>query len=251
MLKKSISSYQEDKPELFELIDNYDFTALSSYIQDTKNEIWNIVIEDNKNCLHYACENGNEKMIIFIITQLKIRLGINSYFITKSDTYDKNINLFKYFVNSQTKNQGYTPLHLAILSFSSSLYVTYQQNINIIKFLLENNADPGINTKQNQNVLHLCAISNNANALVLFKEKYLININSKDNSLKTPLHYAAEKNSYNILDILVNYENIDISPVDKNGNTPIHYAINNTNIRAIKKLIQYHADLNIRTKKNE
>ena len=251
MLKKSISSYQEDKPELFELIDNYDFTALSSYIQDTKNEIWNIVIEDNKNCLHYTCENGNEKMIIFIITQLKIRLGINSYFITKSDTYDKNINLFKYFVNSQTKNQGYTPLHLAILSFSSSLYVTYQQNINIIKFLLENNADPGINTKQNQNVLHLCAISNNANALVLFKEKYLININSKDNSLKTPLHYAAEKNSYNILDILVNYENTDISPVDKNGNTPIHYAINNTNIRAIKKLIQYHADLNIRTKKNK
>ncbi len=251
MLKKSISSYQEDKPELFELIDNYDFTALSSYIQDTKNEIWNIVIEDNKNCLHYTCENGNEKMIIFIITQLKIRLGINSYFITKSDTYDKNINLFKYFVNSQTKNQGYTPLHLAILSFSSSLYVTYQQNINIIKFLLENNADPGINTKLNQNVLHLCAISNNANALVLFKEKYLININSKDNSLKTPLHYAAEKNSYNILDILVNYENTDISPVDKNGNTPIHYAINNTNIRAIKKLIQYHADLNIRTKKNK
>lgn len=251
MIKKISSYHQEIKPELFELIDNYNFEELSSYIQDTKNEIWNIVIEDNKNCLHYTCEKGNEKMVIFIITQFKIRIGINSNFSTKNDIYDKNINLFKYFMNSQTINQGYTPLHLAILSFSSSLYVSPQQNISIIKFLLLNYADPGINTKLNQNVLHLCAISNNSNALVLFKEKYLININSKDSSLKTPLHYAAEKNSYEILNILVNYENIDVNIIDKNGNTPIHYAINNGNTRAIKKLIQYHSNLNITSRKNK
>ena len=250
MIRKSSSLRKEIKPELFELIDDYNFTELSSYIQDEKNEIWNILIEDNKNCLHYTCEKGNDKMIIFIITQLKIRLGINSNFITKNDIYDKNINLFKYFINSQTKNQGYTPLHFAILSFSTCIHISPQQNINIIKYLLLNYSDPELKTKLNQNVLHLCAISNNTNALVLFKEKYLIDINSKDNYLKTPLHYASEKNSYEILNILVNYENIEINPIDKNGNTPIHYAISNNNPRAIKKLIQYHADLDKRTKKN-
>ena len=250
MIKKIRSYHQDPKPKLFELIDDYNFTELSSYIQDEKNEIWNILIEDNNNCLHYTCEKGNEKMIIFIITQLKIRLGINSNFITKNDTYDKNINLFKYFINSQTKSQGYTPLHNAILSFSSCIHNTPQQNINIIKFLLQNYSDTGIKTKSNQNVLHLCAISNNTNALVLFKEKYLIDINSKDNLLKTPLHYAAEKNSYDVLNILVNYENIEVNQIDKNGNTPIHYAINNNNLRSVKKLIQYHADLNIISKRN-
>ena len=129
MIKKSISFHKEEKPKLFELIDDYNYIELSSYIQDKNNEIWNILIEDNKNCLHYTCEQGNDKMIIFIITQLKIRLGINSNFITNNDAYDKNINLFKYFINSRTKNQGYTPLHLAILSLSSCIHLTQQQNI--------------------------------------------------------------------------------------------------------------------------
>ena len=251
MISKSISFHKDEKPKLFELIDDYNYTELSSYIQDQNNEIWNILIEDNKNCLHYTCEKGMDKMIIFIITQLKIRLGINSNFITKNDTYDKNMNLFKYFINAQTKNQGYIPLHLAILSLSSCIHLSQQQNINIIKFLLTNYSNYEIKTKSNQNLLHLCAISNNTNALVLFKEKYLININSKDNLLKTPLHYAAEKNNYEILNILLNYENIEIDPIDKNGNTPIHYAINNNNSRAIKKLIQYNANLGVKTKKNK
>ena len=251
MIKKRSSLHQDPKPKLFELIDDFNYAELSSFIQDEKNEIWNIVIENNKNCLHYTCENGFDKMLIFIITQIKIRLGINSNFITKNDIFEKNINLFKYLINSQTKNQGYTPLHYAILSFNSCYYITPQQNINIIKFLLWNYSDPEIKTELGQNVLHLCAISNNTNALVLFKEKYLIDINSKDKLNKTPLHYAAEKNNYEILNILVNYENIQINPIDKKGNTPIHYAINNENSRLIKKLIQYHANLNIRTQKNK
>ena len=161
-----------EKNELFKLIDNYNYKELSSYIQDEDNEIWNIFVEDNKNCLHYACQNGSLKMIIFIITQLKIRLGINSYFNGITDSCMNNINILKYFVNSQTRKEGYTPLHYAILSFNSFIEINPQQNINMIKFLLLNYADPNIKTKLNQNVLHLCAISNNTNALVLFKEKY-------------------------------------------------------------------------------
>ena len=52
-----------------------------------------------------------------------------------------------------------------------------------------------------------------------------------------------------VLNILVNCENIEINPVDKNGKTPIYYAINNSHARIIKKLIQYHADINIKNKK--
>ena len=248
MIKKSSSKYQSPKPKLFDLIDDYNYKELSSYIQDNKNEIWNILIEDNKNCLHYTCEKGNEKMVIFIITQLKIRLGINSNFIKGDEISEKNINLFKYFINAQTIQEGYTPIHLAVLSFNNCFYVTPQQNINIIKFLLKNYSNYEINTKTNQNLLHLCAISNNINALVLFKEKYLLNINSKDNSLKTPLHYAAENNNYEILNILVNYDNVEINSKDKNGNTPIYYAIKNNNTRAVKKLIQYNANIFIKNK---
>ena len=249
MINKSNSFYREIKGKLYELIDDYNYSELSSYIQDEANEIWNILIEDNKNCLHYTCEKGNEKMIYFIITQLKIRLGINNNFITKNENFDKNLNLFKYFINSKTKNQGYTPLHYAILSFNTCIHLNAQQNIKIIKFLLENYARIDINTNLNQNLLHLCAISNNTNALVLFKEKYLIDINAKDNYLKTPLHYCAEKKNYDVLNILVNCENIEINPVDKNGKTPIYNAIYNSHARIIKKLIQYHADINIKNKK--
>jgi len=237
-----------EKNELFKLIDNYNYKELSSYIQDEDNEIWNIFVEDNKNCLHYACQNGSLKMIIFIITQLKIRLGINSYFNGITDSCMNNINILKYFVNSQTRKEGYTPLHYAILSFNSFIEINPQQNINMIKFLLLNYADPNIKTKLNQNVLHLCAISNNTNALVLFKEKYLININEKDNQSKTPLHYSVEKKNYEILNILINYQNIEVNPIDKDGNTPLHYAIFNSHARSIKKLIQYHANINIKNK---
>ena len=237
-----------DNKKLFELIDNFDYEELQSFIQNEDNEIWNIFSEDNKNCLHYTCEKGNEKMIVFIVTQLKIRLGINTDI--KNNIFDnfKNVNIFKYFMNSKTKEEGYTPLHYAILSYNTWIQINPQQNINIILFLLSNYAEPTIKTKLNQNVLHLCAISNNTNALVLFKEKYKLNINEKDSLLKTPLHYSAEKKNYEILNILINYENIDINSKDNNGNTPLHYSINNNHQRAIKKLIQYNADINIKNK---
>ena len=238
----------KENKQIFELIDNDKFQELSSFIQDEENEIWNIYTEDNKNLLHYACEIGKEKMIKLIITQLKIRLGINSYFNNINDNFSKSLNLFKYFINSKTKKEGYTPLHYAILSFSSYINMNSQQNINIIKFLLLNHADPYIKTNSDLNALHLCAISNNTNALVLFKEKYLFDINAKDAQLKTPLHYSTEKNNYEALNILINYEGIDVNPIDKDGNTPIHYAIFNNHSRSIKKLIQYHAKLNIRNK---
>ena len=238
----------KENKKIFELIDNDKFQELSSFIQDEENEIWNIYTEDKKNLLHYACEIGKEKIIKLIITQLKIRLGINTYFNNINDNFSNSLSLFKYFINSKTKKEGYTPLHLAILSFSSYLNINSQQNINIIKFLLLNHADPYIKTNSDLNVLHLCAISNNTNALVLFKEKYLFDINAKDAQLKTPLHYSTEKNNYEILNILINYEGIDVNPIDKDGNTPIHYAIFNNHSRAIKKLIQYHAKLNIRNK---
>ena len=239
----------KENKKIFELIDNDKFQELSSFIQDEENEIWNIYTEDKKNLLHYACEIGKEKIIKLIITQLKIRLGINTYFNNNiNDNFSNSLSLFKYFINSKTKNEGYTPLHLAILSFSSYININSQQNINIIKFLLLNHADPYIKTNSDLNVLHLCAISNNTNALVLFKEKYLFDINAKDAQLKTPLHYSTEKNNYEILNILINYEGIDVNPIDKDGNTPIHYAIFNNHSRAIKKLIQYHAKLNIRNK---
>ena len=238
----------KENKKIFELIDNDKFQELSSFIQDEENEIWNIYTEDKKNLLHYACEIGKEKIIKLIITQLKIRLGIDTYFNNINDNFSNSLNLFKYFINSKTKKEGYTPLHLAILSFSSYININSQQNINIIKFLLLNHADPYIKTNSDLNVLHLCAISNNTNALVLFKEKYLFDINAKDAQLKTPLHYSTEKNNYEALNILINYEGIDVNPIDKDGNTPIHYAIFNNHSRSIKKLIQYHAKLNIRNK---
>lgn len=251
-MKSSLNSQSpKDQKELFKLIDNNNYKELSSYIQDKNNDIWNIFIEDNKNCLHYSCEKGDEKMIIFIIIQLKIRLGINDHFNNKSDSLIKNINIFKYFINSKTKNNGYTPLHYAILSYDSLFQLSTQQNINIIKFLLSNYADVKIKTKSNQNVLHLCAISNNTNALVLFKEKYLININEKDDQMKTPLHYCVERNNYECLNILINYKDIDVNCIDNKGNTPLHYAIINNYSKTIKKLIQYCADINIKTKNNK
>ena len=239
-------SYEGENSQLLDLIDNYNYKELSSYIQEESNKIWNIIFEDNKNCLHYACEKGNEKMALFIIMQIKIRLGLNIYFENINDNFSDNLNILKYFINSKTKKEGKTPLHYAILSFNTSILVNPQENINFIKFLLLNHADPNIKTKLNQNLLHLCAISNNSNAFVLFKEKYLLDMNEKDDQFKTPLHYSIEKNNYEILNILINYENIDVNPIDKEGNTPIHYAILNNNERAIKKLIQYHANINIK-----
>ena len=248
MIEKLNSFKVGKNKKLFELIDDFDYKELQSFIQNEDNEIWNIFIEDNKNCLHYTCERGNEKMIVFIITQLKIRLGINPDFNNIYDDFNKKLNIFKYFMNSKSKKEGYTPLHYAILSFDSCIQINTQQNINIIYFLLSNFADPKIKTNLNQNVLHLCAISSNTNGLVLFKEKYQLDINEKDSLLKTPLHYCTEKDNYDILNILINYENIEINCIDKEGNTPLHYSVYNEHQRAIKKLIQYHSNINIKNK---
>ena len=253
------TSTSNPKGELFNLIDHHKIAELSAYIQDENNKIWKEKIENNKNCLHYICEKGNKSMIVFILSQLKIRLGIPDYLLLSDLHENKNINpdlqnkvnIYKVFINSTTLKEGYTPLHYLILSFGKSLQMNSKDNISLIKFLIDNGADVSIKTKTNQNVLHLSCISNNTNALVLFKEKYFIDINSTDIFSKTPLHYCTENKNYEALFILINYPEININCVDNRFNTPLHYSIKNAHVRAIKKLIQYLADLNIKNSGNK
>ena len=255
-----ISTFKSNaNPKLFDLINHYKNSELSTYIQDEKNKIWNETIANNKNCLHYTCEKGNKQMIVFILTQLKIRLGIPDYLLLSNNIENNNINpdlqnkinIFKIFINSTTQKEGYTPLHYLILSFGKSIQMTSKDNLMLIKFLIDNGADISINTKTNQNVLHLSCISNNTNALVLFKEKYFIDISSTDIFLKTPLHYCTEYKNYETLYILINYPEININCFDNHRDTPLHYAVKNTHVRAVKKLIQYLADINFKNNGNK
>ncbi len=138
-----------------------------------------------------------------MIDEMKLRFGKNS---------EKDI---EKWVNKKTKKEGNTALH----------YASYIGNIDIIITLIRNKANVKITNFKGNDVLHLAAKGNNLNSFVYFKEKFNMNIESKDELNSTPLHIACFYGSDLVVNYILNF-NININDRDKEGFTPLHLAAN-------------------------
>ena len=109
--------------------------------------------------LHRATFMNMTAVVVTMIDEMKIRLG------TDAKTEIKKL------IN-QESSQGFTALH----------YASYRGNLEIINKLIENGGEVEVSNKRGLNVLHMAAQGNQPSALVFFKEKYLLNIQSIDDS---------------------------------------------------------------------
>ena len=127
-------------------------------------------------------------------------------------------------------------------------YSSYRGNIEIIKLLITNGAITNVLTNTGQNVLHIAAQGDQPESIIYFKEKFDMNINSKDYSGSTPVHWACHTGSELSLNFLIAF-GADVNAKDCVGITPLHLSAISEKVRIIKKLLQYGADKTIKDNK--
>ncbi len=144
-----------------------------------------------------------------MIDEMKLRLGIDGM---------KEI---KAWINEKS-DQGNTALH----------YASYRGNIEIISKLIDNGAELEVVNNRGLNVLHMAAQGNQPGALIYFKEKCSMNIQSVDDLGSTPLHWACYTGSETSVLFLLSWQ-INVNAQDREGLTPLHLAV----MSGIEKII--------------
>jgi palmitoyltransferase len=160
-----------------------------------------------------------------MIDEMKLRLGIDSKIEIKN------------WINEKSE-QGHTSLH----------YASYRGNIDIINKLIDNGAEVEVSNNRGLNVLHMAAQGNQPNALVYFKEKFLLNIQSVDDLGSTPLHWACYTGSETSVMFLLSW-NPTVNAQDREGLSALHLAVMSERTRIIKKLLQKGADKKLKDNK--
>ena len=122
-----------------------------------------------------------------------------------------------------------------IKGYDALLYSAYRGNYTIFQKLLDNGAYLNSTNITGLNVLHLAAQGNSLNIIASLTEKYIFNINSRDNNGNTALHWAVYFNNQQCIDYLL-YYNIDINIKDNNNCTAMDIAIKRENESLIDKI---------------
>jgi len=197
------------------------------YLYEKKPQLLNFKSHSGKNLLHisaiYSCSEIMERILCAGV------LDIN-----------------------QKDNEGYTPLHDAVLLSEH----------NLTKMLIQNGADPTIRTEEGMNALELCIEYDNnlKNSEVKIKTTIRRNIKTlldsgmslNDTSLdgKSYLRKAIEKNNLYLLKLAI-AEKTDFTLVDKEKNQLIHYAAEEINMNVIKMLACNGVDINAKNSESK
>eukprot|EP01133_Synstelium_polycarpum_P011503 gene11503-13419_t len=108
--------------------------------------------------------------------------------------------------------------------------------------------------------LHLCALHNMVDCIVLLIERYHMAVNSLDNNGRSPLHFAAYAGKCEAIQALIvhgAFVNVGLTPIDsgninnrqrkESGVTPLHEAAASGDLRAVTILVENHANVNARS----
>jgi ankyrin repeat protein len=164
------------------------------------------------------------------------------------------------FNSNEVNVDGYSLLHWAIIKGRGA----------IVKFLISHNADvrfktsKGLNAielsvycsklkiflmlidlytkKEQQMLLHLTAALDRVNFLSVLIDRGL-NINSKDQSRRTPLHWAAQEGALSTARMLLN-NNAKVDLRDVEAFTPLAISVGEGHIKIVKLLIRNGANVN-------
>lgn len=108
--------------------------------------------------------------------------------------------------------------------------------------------DKYVKNKKGETFIHLSASRGLYKLLEIIDDKYGLDGNIRDNTMKTPLHHSAMRRNIDkgakTVKVLIEALESDPNIQDEDGNTPLHWAIMQENKKAIGALIPY-TDLNI------
>jgi len=140
-------------------------------------------------------------------------------------------------------DEGYTPLLLAVSlgHLDTTEELLNRQDLGI---------DISATTKKGKSIIHLAAITHNANLLAHILEipNALYLINNRDNKTHTPLHDAAEHGSLKQVVRLLDRGGLVVSTND--GSSPLHLACYQGHLNVVAKLIKRHPFQKDLVKKN-
>jgi ankyrin repeat protein len=149
-------------------------------------------VNDNKwTVLHYACENGHNDMIVWLIG-----IGAN--------------------VNLRAGGHGWTPLH----------FTANGTNPDGMKHLLKAGADASIGDNKSCIPLHITRDSVECASFLV--QAFPSGLNKIDQYWRTPLHLSAYYGSYDVCRFLLNAGSY-IDVFDQDRRTPLYWAIHNAN----------------------
>ena len=213
--------------EFFEALSKNDVEKVKSFFYDPSLKIWELKDENNFTALHFSVLKNNYDLTLFIIEEVKKRLGMGA-----------NQKLAN-FINEKNK-EGITALHYAVSN----------GNIKMVQMLKQFGANLEAITNIGKNIMHIAAGSNQPSMLIYFFLNEAQDITSIDENGSTPLHWACYYNAIESANYLMSL-NVDVNAQDKEKFTPLHLAVSNNSISLVKLLLRKGADKNIININNE
>lgn len=224
-LLKIVKNEKLSKNEKLELSNQLILQAEESEIMDNPHRLIASVIKGDLDKVKDYIRDGVAIDTVSLLTQPLIHIAallghseLIEYFVQKGI----NPNL--------ENNDGYSPIHLAIIN----------GHIDIVRILIEN---AGISPEHRESknlkatLMHFAAIYGRDDIIQFLVEKSA-NLNLLDNSGKTPLHYAAMKGNNSTIELLLNTSLINIDQEDYTGHVALHKAAKFGHFDTIKLLIK-------------
>jgi palmitoyltransferase len=199
-IKNSTNDNNIDTVEenIFNCIEKGDSEKIKFFLKNTKLKFWEFLDNDGSTILIKLAYVDN-KLIIYDLLEL-----------SKKKLNPKQL---KIFVDVKAIN-GFTALH----------YASFRGNVKLCEKLIELNADFNVVNDNGLNLIHMAAQGDQPETLVLFKDKYKLDLASKDYVSSTAIHWAAYMGSEICLDYLASWK-MPLNCKDKDGFTPLHLAV--------------------------
>ena len=223
----SSNHFNLNSDEFFDALNKNDENKVKSFFMDPSFKVWHLKDENNYTALHFSVLKSNYDLTVFIIDELKKRIGMSS-----NQTLEN-------FINAKNK-EGFTALHYAVSN----------GNIKIVQLLKKFGANLEAVTNNGKNIMHLAAESNQPTMLIYLLLNEAQDISSVDENGSTPLHWACYYGAEESVNYLLSL-NVDINAQDKEKFTPLHLAVSHNTINIVRLLLQKGADKNILNKYNE
>lgn len=154
-----------------------------------------------------------------------------------------NLDTVRYYVTKGANvncmnEQGYTPLHLAIMNIEDP-----KDRLATFKYLIEAGADPNIRNPDGYNILHLAVLEGDL-VLVKLTHNGGADVDSQTTDYRlTSLHLAVGEENMPIIQYLVETAGADVNIKNAEGNTAFMEAQNQGNHEISRYLMEHGAEL--------